>query len=550
MSKVSRCFLHRKPKVSSTLKAGYLYPIFVKPTLPGDDWTFSVNDVIRSLPMLAPNYADVSVSVQAFYVENRLLMDDWWDFRTGGQKNDNNSVLPYMLHSHAKGDVGFGSLTDFLSTAPALTFYTKNNNGVYAPNNKVGRSRCFAERGYAKIINDWYINQNIQEFLPLSTANGNEGEDTVTNRMLFKRNWNHDYFTNMFNTQQKGPQAIIPIGATAPVIGTGTGIGLTNGGNIQGSLWRVPTGSSTWQLTGYNQTPSNLPNTSVTQMSFGSGSFEVGLSQDAANSGLIADLSNSTGIPISTINLAVAGQKLATQLLLHGSRSVEWLQHIFNVRSSDARLDRSSFLGSFTTDIVISPVMQTSSTDATSPQGNMSGNGFHSMGTGNFRCYCEEDGWIFVMCSIRPRTQYAQGLPAYHNYSVKSDYPIPQFAHLDFTLAKNSEIYYQAVENGNEDTDWESSTLEDNQGFGFHPIFQEWRTFPSEVHGEFLNTMQYYTQARLFDNLPKLNAEFIQCTPTQRQFADTSENDKYLADFMFDIKLKRRLPKFGTPRYF
>lgn len=545
MSRVKRSGFRRLPKNSCTMKAGYLYPIFVKPTMPGDSWRIKLSDAIRALPMLAPCYADVSVSFQAFYVENRLLMDDWWDFRTGGKNNDDATVLPYMLHSQAKKDVGFGTLSDFLSTAPALTFYDKDSKGVYVANNKVLRSRCLAERAYAKIINDWYINQNLQEDLPLSTANGDDGEDTVTNRDLFRRNWNHDYFTNQFNTQQKGPQAIIPIGSQAPVIGNGIGLGLYDGVQNRSLAARNYSGNTLQQFDSYGAAVGSA-----------AGNFNgrtdvvLGITTDPEKSGLVADLSGVTGIPISVINLAVAGQKMATKLLLHGSRSVEWLNSMFGVKSSDARLDRSSFLGSYTTDMIISPVLQTSSTDSTSPQGNQAGTGFHSMTTPEFKCYCEEDGWIMIFASIRPRTQYCQGLPAYHNYSVRSDYPVPAFAHLDFTLSKNSEIYAQGVANGNENTDWDAADNPDNQGFGYHPIFQEWRTFPSEVHGEFLNTMQYYTQARIFDNLPQLTSEFIECKPTQRQFSDTSDSDKYLCDFLFDIKLKRKLPKFGTPRYF
>lgn len=547
MSKIPVSVHSPLPKTSCTMKEGYLYPIKVIPTLPGDYIEVTVSDVIRSLPMLAPNYGDYSVQIQAYHVDNRLLMDKWWDFRTGGLKNDDTQSLPYMLHSHAKGDVGFGSLTDFLRTAPALSFYTKDEKGVLQPNNIVGKSLCFMERGYTKIINDWMINQNVQEELPLSTENGDDGEDTITNRMLWRKNWNRDYFTNQVPSQQKGPQAIIPIGSAAPVIGNGTTIGFTNGTELFGL--------ASSSIGGAGVLYGSLGNYGVPigKASVGAAvgsTVTAGLSTDPTKSGMIADLSETTGIPISVINLAKKGQELAVKLMVHGSRSVEFLQSMFGVTSSDARLDRSRFLGSYSTNVLVSPISQTSSTDKTSPQGNQSGIGFHSSILPKFKCYCEEDGFLFIMCCIRPRSIYAQGMPSWCRYKTRNDYPLPLFGNLDFVASDNAEIMYTGVENGTDETDWDNPDLIDNQKFGFHPIYQEYRTLPSEIHGEFLNTLNYWTPARIFENVPKLNNEFLQCNPTRRQWADETENDKWLADFSFKFRLRRKLPKFGMPSYY
>ena len=547
-----------------TMKAGYWYPIFVKPTLPGDRWKISVSDVIRDMARVAPTYASEAVRIAGFYVQNKDLMDDWWKFRTGGFENNDTTALPYMLHSHARGDVGFGSLTDMLMTAPALTFFTADSNGVLQPNQQVGKSVCLVERAYAKIGRDWFMNQNLEnedEDYPLSTANGDAGEDTITNRKLFKCHWNHDFYTNQVPSQEKGPQAIIPIGSEAPVVGNGNGLGLTNG-TLTGSLLSYHSmGSGGTVGSNYVWTENAAVGTSSTSSDSrsrhlypaGSGAGLVtGVSTDAASSGLVAKLSDTTGIPISVINLAIAGQKVAVKLMRHGSRSVEWLNSMFGVKSSDARLDRSEFLGCYSTDIVISPIAQTSSTDGVSPQGNLAGMGFHKAKTPSFKCYCEEDGWIMILACIRPRTQYCQGMPAYYRYQTRWDFPIPAFAHLDYVPSKNSELKYNGITNGDENSDWDSDALVDNQNFGFHPIFQEWRSFPNEVHGEFLSTLRHWHEARIFDNQPQLSKEFIQADPTTRQFADENADakDNYLCQFAFGVNLSRRLPAKGTPRYF
>lgn len=535
-----------------TMKAGYYVPIKVIPTLPGDWFSIEVSDVIRDMARIAPTMSDESVRIAAFYVQNKDICDNWWDFRTGGLKNNDTSVLPYMYHSHAKGDVGFSTLTDYIQSAPALTFYTPDANGVLQPNSQVCKSNCLVERAYYKIMRDWIMREDIEDEdtdYPLSTESGDNGEDTTTGRALCKCHWNKDYWIKQTDRQAKGAQTIIPIGTSAnvSVFGTGKALGLKNSSQTFGVVG-LTSGSLGQENAAYNQ------NISSSATSVNGNIGVIGVTTDAEKSGLkgLADLSQTTGIPVSVLKLAFATEQVGIKLLQHGSRAVEWLSSMWGVKSSDARLDRSMFLGAYSSNIVVSPISQTSATGATgTPQGNQAGQGFHMTKTPSFKCYCEEDGFIIIMACIRPHTLYCQGLPAHYLYKTRWDYPLPMFQHLDYTASKNSEIMLQGVTNGDASTDWDDPTLQDNQKFGNHPIFEEWRSFPDEVHGEFLSTQRYWHEARIFDNLPVLNKNFIQCTPTTRQFADVSASskDNYYCQFAFKIKMRRKLAQKGTPRY-
>lgn len=548
--KIRSSLFKRKMSNLATIKPGYWIPIFCKPTNIGDHWDIDMSDTIRNFARVAPTYGAEALRVAAFYVQNKDIWDGWWNFRTGGPDNQDTSSIPYMIHSHAKGDVGFNTLSDYLGTANPLTFYAQSldsdGNLTFTPNTKAFRSRCLAERAYAKIGRDWLMNQNLEDAdtdYPLSTAGAENGEDTTTNRSLFPCHWNHDYFTNQVNSQIKGSSVVIPIGTEAPVIGNGKSLGWTDGTNFAGT--NESSGGVETNIGAYGQNVGGTPSGG------GLSSKYIGITKDPEKSGLIAKLDATTGFSLRTLNMGVAVTKIGNMLVRHGSRPVEFMNTFFGVRSSDARLDRSVFLGSYSTDFITSPVTQTSSSDTVSAQGHQAGQGFHAAKYPRFKCYCEEDGWIMILCAIRPKTAYCNGVPAYHMFSSRYDYINPVFQHLDYTTSKMSEIYATGVDNGDDTTDWDSDLINDNKKFGLHPQFQEWRSFPSEVHGDFLGSLRDWHVARIFTSEPALNKAFVQVGSNfpMRQFAVTT-GIPYLAEFNFNIRLKRKLAKFGTPKYF
>ena len=79
-----------------------------------------------------------------------------------------------------------------------------------------------------------------------------------------------------------------------------------------------------------------------------------------------------TSATINQLRLAFATQKIlraSSSPLV--SRYIEVIKGHFNVTSPDARLQRPQYLGGGSSPVNISPVAQTSSTDATTPQGKL-----------------------------------------------------------------------------------------------------------------------------------------------------------------------------------
>ena len=94
---------------------------------------------------------------------------------------------------------------------------------------------------------------------------------------------------------------------------------------------------------------------------YGDANTGVGTSQ------LYADLSDATSATINQLRLAFATQKFLEIQARGGSRYIEVIKNHFNVTSPDARLQRPEYLGGGSSPVNISPVAQTSSTDATTP---------------------------------------------------------------------------------------------------------------------------------------------------------------------------------------
>ena len=74
---------------------------------------------------------------------------------------------------------------------------------------------------YNKIFNEYYRDQNLVDKLQDSTESGdNTSTRPVGWANLQNRAWQHDYFTSALPWTQKGPEATIPLGTTAPLINT------------------------------------------------------------------------------------------------------------------------------------------------------------------------------------------------------------------------------------------------------------------------------------------------------------------------------------------
>lgn len=525
-----------------TMNMGELVPIMCMPIVPGDKFRVNTEALVRLAPLVAPMMHRVNVYTHYFFVPNRLVWNEWEDFITKGVDGEDTPVLPYFSLSDTMGAAsseksfralfGDSTLWDYLGL-PTLNgvgskVYKAIINGVTVPNGFKISALPF--RAYQLIYNEYYRDQNLTVPIEFSLNSGSAMSDASALWNLRRRAWEKDYFTSALPWLQRGPEVTVPVGGSFGVVT------LANRDKNQifvgsdGKPTQVDVGMNLLHVADRNNV---TPGTPQTGLSNGSNTGNAVWLDPKGT--LVVDGENS-GISIQDLRTSNALQRWFERNARGGSRYIEQILAHFGVRSSDARLQRPQFLGGGKMPIAVSEVLQTSSTDATSPQANMAGHGISAGVNNGFKHYFEEHGYVIGLMSIMPRTGYQQGVPRDFTKFDNMDFYFPEFAHLSEQEIKNQELYVSDDPAYNEAT------------FGYTPRYAEYKYHESEAHGDFRGNMSFWHLNRIFADKPHLNTKFVECNPSNRVFATSqTQDDKFWVQIYQDVKALRLMPKYGTP---
>lgn len=527
-AEIRRAKFQRDFNLLTTINEGDLVPIYLDEVLPADTFKINLNALVRMATPLYPVMDNAYMDFYFFFIPSRLL---WKHFENLMGQNDSTfwaeqTEYTTPVTTAPEGGWNVGTLADYFGIPTGVSGLKVNS---------------LPFRAYCKVWNEWFRDENLQQPVTQSmddttTTGVNTGTnltDAEAGGLPLKVCKYKDYFTSCLPSPQKSAEPVkIPFTGNAEIVWGMPPEDLKNFIDFQDSTnpnYIVKENNAYFYS---KKEPAGEKN----KVLFGHANTST-----ATLAPMEANLNKVESATINELRQAIAVQHIFERDARTGTRYKEILKGAWGVTSPDARLDRSEYIGGHRMPINVNQVIQTSSTDNTSPQGNT---GAYSMTTlsRNMCTYsATEHGFVLGLAAIRVDHSYQQGLSRLWTRSTRFSYYDPMLANLGEQAVLNQEIYAQGQ-------------AKDEEVFGYQEAWADYRyrtnMVTSEMRSTYAQTLDAWHYADKYDALPTLSSSWIKegTENIDRTLAVQSSNShQFICNFYYSQAWTRPMPIYSIP---
>lgn len=520
---IPRSKIIKEHGLKTTWNVGDIVPIYLDSVDPGTTVTMRMASVMRMQTPLFPTMDPLFTDIMFFAIPYRLCWEHWVNF-WGENPNPWYPEVEYEVPQIKTGSTPNENTFEAKSLADYLGF------PVGVPNLSVS---AIPFRSYVRVFNDWFRSTPLEQEAPNTTTDADVTYDSTyayKGGALLKANKMHDLFTSCLPSPMRGPEVSLPLGSWAPVqtrnITHETGPALT------------------WQRVGGTAVGGNYPivATSGGATNVGASTMNPGTAS-LTPTNLWADLGNATAATISALRSALAvAHFFEASARYGGGRYIEILKGIFGVDSPDARLQRTEYLGGTRIPHAMQTVVQTSSTNEVSPQGNTGAMSHTVTKDELFTKSFTEHTIILGVMVTRYKHSYSQGIPAMWSKKKLWDFYLPQMNGVSEVPVYNREIFAQGTNADDEVFGY--------QEYGYAERYGSGDTVTAEMRPTYEQSLDAWHYGDYYESLPVLGSQWIKedKSNVDRTLAVSSGlADQLFGDFYFKPTYVLPMPIYSLP---
>ena len=171
--KASRTRFNRDQTILTTFDSGKLIPFYVDEVLPGDTFRVNTSAIIRMTTPKYPVMDDAFIDFYYFYCPNRILWDDFKQFMGEVEETPwmptKNYKVPQISIKVTQGGLAKPAeetILDYMGVPTKIKSSFKIN--------------ALPIRGYVKIWNEFFRDENVENAATIKTTSGDVDYDTGT----------------------------------------------------------------------------------------------------------------------------------------------------------------------------------------------------------------------------------------------------------------------------------------------------------------------------------------------------------------------------------